>query len=386
MKILYLTPGCFDKGGISRYNRFQIQAFRETVGDSNVKVYSLRRKKPGDFEGEFDVAWKARTDSHWANKLEFSLRVALEALKWRPDVICVAHVYMSWFALALGRLVGAKVVLNAYGLEIWSGLSRLRELGLKGVDEIISDCHFTASYLEENGFRPVGSVLPIWDTVDVDRFCPGQPSEAVVAKYGIPSPDANINLMTLGRIAVAADHKGYRRLLQAFALAAKEVPTLHLIFAGSGDLVDVLRAQASELGLSSRVRFTGSVDDRDLPDVYRCAHVFALISDRGQGRGEGVPVTPLEAAACGVPILVGNQDGSPEAVEEGVDGHVLDSLDIDSHACAIVRLATAPETRAGMGAAASRKVRAKFSYPVFREKHRAFLARLDVLRSKGAMV
>lgn len=376
MKILYLTPGCFDKGGISRYNRFQIQAFREIAGDSNVRVFSLRRKKAGDFEEAFDVAWEARTDSHFLNKVEFSLRAILEALRWRPDVILVAHVYMSGFALMLGKLVNAKVVVNAYGREIWSGLSMLREAGLKGADEVISDCFFTAGYLEQNGYRPVDSVHVVWDTVDVARFYPAQPAVTVLEKYGIPSPNTNINLLTLGRIALNADHKGYRRLLEAFSIAAGEVANLHLIYAGSGDLVERLRARAGELGLSSRVHFTGSVDDQDLPDVYRSAHLFALISDRGNGRGEGVPVTPLEAAACGVPILVGNQDGSPEAVVEGEDGYVLDSFDIAAHVRAIVRLATDSGLRARMGKAASLKVGAEFPYPVFREKHRVILGAL----------
>lgn len=382
MKILYLTPGCFDKGGISRYNRFQITAFREIAGEANVRVFSLRRKKHGDFEQAFEVSWQPRTDSHWVNKLAFSVRATINVLRWRPDVILVAHVYLSWLAWLLARLVGAKVILNAYGLEIWSGLSMLRSGGLKGADEVISDSHFTAGYLEQNGFRPKGSVHVVWDTVDVERFCPGRPDAAVLEKYGIPDPNSYLNLMTLGRIAVIADHKGYRRLLEAFMMAAREVDTLRLIFAGSGDLVDLLRKKAKEMGLAERVCFTGSIEDQDLPAVYRCAHLFALISDRGKGRGEGVPVTPLEAAACGIPILVGNQDGSPEAVVEGVDGYVLDSFDIASHARAIVKLATDSDLRTRMGSAASRKVRTEFAYPVFREKHRAILNSMSFLQRK----
>lgn len=376
MKILYLTPGCFDKGGISRYNRFQIQAIREIVGDSDVRVYSARQKKQGDFEGFFDVTWAAHKDSHVVNKVEFAAKVALEALRWQPDVIWVAHVYMSGLALMLGKLIKAKVVVNTYGLEVWSGLNKFRMMGLKGASEVISDCFFTAEYLERNRFRPQGSVHVIWDAVDVTRFYPAEPSLSVLDKYGVPDPNLNINLLTLGRIVKTADHKGYRRLLDAFSIAAKEIDSLQLIYAGSGDLVEQLRARADELGLSSRVHFTGSVDDNDLPDIYRSAHLFSLISDQGQWRGEGVPLTPLEAAACGVPILVGNQDGSSEAVVEGVDGYVLDSFDIPSHARAVVRLAGESELRTKMGEAASKKICAEFSYPIFREKHRVFLRSL----------
>ncbi len=376
MKVLYLTPGCFDKGGISRYNRFQIQAIREIIGDSNIKVYSLRQRKQGDFEESFDVSWVTHTDFHVVNKVEFAAMVTLEAFRWQPDIILVAHAYLSGFALLLGKLIKAKVVVNAYGLEIWSGLGKLRKMGLKGANEVISDCFFTAKYLEQNKFRPHGSVHVIWDTVDVARFYPAKPPVAVLDKYGIPSPDMNINLLTLGRIVKSADHKGYRRLLEAFSIAAKQIDSLHLIYAGSGDLVEPLRVRADELGLTSRVHFTGSIDDKDLPDVYRSAHLFSLISDQGQGRGEGVPVTPLEAAACGIPILVGNQDGSPEAVVDGVDGYVLDSFDIASHARFIVKLAAEPALRRRMGKAASQKVCTEFPYPAFREKHRVFLLSL----------
>ena len=57
MKILYITPGCFDKGGISRYNRYQITACRELFGKENVKVFSLLGPSDDDFEDPFSVEW-----------------------------------------------------------------------------------------------------------------------------------------------------------------------------------------------------------------------------------------------------------------------------------------------------------------------------------------
>jgi phosphatidyl-myo-inositol dimannoside synthase len=376
-KILYFTPGCFDKGGISRYNRFQIQALREIVGEANVQAFSLLPRSGDDLEEPFAVEWAPLSAIHTFNKLDFSARVALRALKWKPDAIWAAHVYMSPLAVHLAKMVKAKTILNTYGLEVWSGLSQQRERGLKACDEVIADCRFTARYLEDAGYRVRDSVKVIWDTVDVSRFTPGVPARSVIEKYAIPDPTTHINLLSLGRMSRGADHKGYRRLIEAFAIAAPEVPALHLVYAGSGDLIEVIRQRAHELGLSHRVHFTGSVHDADLPDVYRCGHIFSLISDRGTDRGEGVPVTPLEAAACGLPILVGNQDGSPEAVEESGNGYVLDSLDVPAHARAIVELAKSPGSRTLMGAAGVRRIVTEFSYNTFREKHRAFLDSLS---------
>ncbi|HEX2826077.1 MAG TPA: glycosyltransferase family 4 protein [Burkholderiales bacterium] len=376
-KILYFTPGCFDKGGISRYNRFQIRALREIAGEANVQVFSLLPRSKDDLEEPFDVAWAPVSSSHTLNKLDFSARVALRALRSKPDVIWVAHVYMSPLAVGLARMVKAKTVLNTYGLEVWSGLSPPRQRGLRACEEVIADCRFTARYLEDSGYRAPDSVKVIWDTVDVSRFTPGLPPRSVVEKYRIPDPAAHVNLLTLGRMSRGADHKGYRRLLEAFALAAPRVPELRLVYGGSGELVEVLRERAHALGFGDRVHFTGSVHEADLPDVYRCGHIFSLVSDRSTGRGEGVPVTPLEAAACALPILVGNQDGSPEAVEAGGNGYVLDSFDLPAHAEAIVELARSPESRSRMGAAGARRVNSEFSYNTFRDKHRAFLESLS---------
>ena len=381
MKILYLTPGCFDKGGISRYNRFQIQALREILGEENVRVYSLRQKRDGDLESPFEVTWSATGSSHLLNKIAFGGKVLECALTWRPDVILVAHVYMSGFVFLVSKASGSKTILNVYGHEVWSGLSAGRRLGMTNCDYVISDCHFTANYLEGVGARRPGTVKVAWDAVDVTRFFPAPPSPTVCEKYGIPDPGKGINLLTLGRLSSGADHKGYRRLLEAFALVARQNDKVSLIYAGSGDLVDILKARANELGVSSRVHFTGSIHDEDLPDVYRAAHIFSLISDRGKGRGEGVPVTPIEAAACGKPILVGNQDGSPEAVMNDENGFVLDSFDINSHVDTILRLAGDPGLRLKMGEAGARIAVTEFSYMSFREKHRKFLS--EILSKSG---
>jgi phosphatidylinositol alpha-1,6-mannosyltransferase len=298
-------------------------------------------------------------------------------MTWRPDLIWTAHVNMAPFASSLGKTVHASTVLNTYGLEVWSGLSARRLRGLKAARCVVADCGFTARYLEEEGLRPRGSVRVVWDTVDVERFYPAAPAPHVLAKYGIPDPATGINVLTLGRMTPADEYKGYGRLLEAFALVARDLDDMRLVYAGSGDLRTTLRERAAQLGLSDRVCFTGSVHEADLPDVYRCAHIFALITDRGVGRGEGIPVTPLEAAACGIPILVGNQDGSVEAVVEGENGRIFDPFDIESHAAAIKTLVRSPETRVRMGQAAAARIQAEFSYEKFREKHREILASID---------
>lgn len=376
MKILYLTPGCFDKGGISRYNRFQIQALRTICGESQVKVFSLLGlEKNNSFEENFSVEWSGRFVSKTLRKIDFAMAVSRAVFQWKPDIIWVAHVNLSPLAVKLSRWIGAKTVLNAYGLELWSGLSKSRQTGLKSVDAVIADCFFSARYLEEEAeYRKKNSVTVIWDAVDTTRFFPAHSSLEVIRRYNIPDPSKNLNLLTLGRITKNSDHKGYHRLLEVFSIVAKEIKNLQLIYAGSGDLVNFLREKAETIGLSDRVHFAGSIHEHDLPDIYRAAHLFSLVSDRGKGRGEGVPVTPLEAAACGVPCIVGNQDGSSEAVVDGITGFIVDPFDFSNHANKILCLAHDKELRINMGIANSQRAIAEFSFSKFQEKHNDFLS------------
>ncbi len=373
-RILYLTPGCFDKGGISRYSRFQIRALREILGDDRVRAYSLMGAGDNDFEEPFRVDWKPRTAAHTFNKAHFSAIVSLNAIAWRPQIIWAAHVHLSPLACVLAAFTGAKVFLNAYGHEVWSGLTSPRRWGLMKADRIVTDCHFTKSYLLSHEQRGADGVDVIWDTVDVTQLFPAPPDPKVMQRYRIPDPARYVNVMTLGRLGKGAEHKGYDRLLRAFSLVAPRDERLMLLYAGSGSLVEKLQKQAHQLGVGERVFFLGSIREQDLADVYRSCHVFSLISDRGLGRGEGVPVTPLEASACGIPVMVGNQDGSPEAVIDGETGYVVDSMDIHAQAEAIMRLVRDPELRYRMGNAAYHRAVAEFSYPAFLQKHEQLLS------------
>jgi phosphatidylinositol alpha-1,6-mannosyltransferase len=374
VRILYLTPGCFDKGGISRYCRYQIAALREIVGGDQLRVLSLLGPDEDSFEEPFDVTWHGR-GSGAVEKVRFVARTLREALGWGPTALWCAHVNMAGLARAVMAVRSGKVVLNTYGLEVWSGFRRDARWGLQHADFSLSDCHATADYLEAEGLRPPGTVAVVWDCVDINKFSISSPSVEVTRRYGIPDPSTGVNILTLGRMAHGTDHKGYSRLYEAFGRIAAEVPEARLIYAGRGELAEGLRGRAAVDGLSDRVFFTGGIHEADLPDIYRCAQIFSLVSDRGKGRGEGIPLTPLEAAACGVPILVGNQDGSREAVIESVNGHILDPFDLDRHSKVLLSLIKDGNRRKTMGLAARKRIEEEFAYPTFREKHQALLAK-----------
>lgn len=373
MKILYLTPGCFDKGGIARYTRYQIEALRAIFGERDVHALSLLGPDGDSLESRFEVDFYASGNGP-REKAALLLRAWQIALRLRPDVIHAAHVHLSSTALALAAVVGARTVLNVYGLEVWSGLRSDARLGLRLVPHVIADCHFTARYVRAHGAGSSAKIGVIWDCVDTQRLTPGAPRREVLDRYGIPDPSTGLNVLTLGRLSRGGAHKGYDRLLEVFARVSETVPEIRLVYAGRGELVDTLRARAAQRGLADRVFFTGSIHEDHLADVYRSAHIFSLVSDRGRLRGEGLPLTPLEAAACGVPIIVGDQDGSQEAVHEQENGFVVDPFDLDAHARRIIALARDRALRERMGRAARERSARVFSYARFVDEQRALFA------------
>jgi phosphatidylinositol alpha-1,6-mannosyltransferase len=372
MRVLYLTPGCFDKGGISRYTRYQIEALRAILGPERVRVLSLLGPDRHSLETPFTVDFHASGNAA-SDKLAFMARATAFAAKERPNLVLAAHVNLSAAALALAAPIRAATWLNVYGLEVWSGLRRDSALGLRLVRHVVADCAFTARWVREHGMVGAPEVRVVWDCVDVDRFSPAAPRREVLARYGIPDPATGMNILTLGRISSEAAHKGYDRLLDVFARVRATVSDIRLVIAGRGALIPVLRDRAARLGVGEHVFFTDGVHEDDLPDVYRSAHVFSLVSDRGRGRGEGLPLAVLEAASCGVPIVVGNHDGSQEAVIEGENGYVVDPFDLDAHARRLIGLARDPAARAAMGVAARTRAERVFSYARFVAEHRALL-------------
>jgi phosphatidylinositol alpha-1,6-mannosyltransferase len=72
VKVFYMTPGCFDKGGISRYSRYQLTALREIYGENNVRAISMLGPQ-GD---SFDVFWHANGNGFFS-KLRFIGKVLL---------------------------------------------------------------------------------------------------------------------------------------------------------------------------------------------------------------------------------------------------------------------------------------------------------------------
>lgn len=220
-------------------------------------------------------------------------------------------------------------------------------------------------YPAAEAVHAAGRALPITVVppgVDVERFRPldAEQRRAARARLGLPV-DGDL-VVGISRLV---PRKGFDVAIRAVARLAVDRPGLTLAIAGAGRDRERLESLARET--SAPVRFLGRVPHEDLPDLYACADVFAMLCRNRWGglEQEGFGIVFAEAAACGVPQVAGDSGGAAEAVADGETGIVVRRPDdLESVTAALRELLDDPVRRREMGQASRRRAVAEFSYDV----------------------
>jgi phosphatidylinositol alpha-1,6-mannosyltransferase len=219
---------------------------------------------------------------------------------------------------------------------------------------------------------PPTTVIP--PGVDVQRFrvLDDDQRTRARARFGLP---------VRGRLVVSVSRlvprKGMDVLIGAAAALAPGRPDLTVAIAGDGR--DEPRLARRIRATGAPVRLLGRIGGDDLPDLYGCADVFAMLCrDRWSGlEQEGFGIVFVEAAACGVAQVAGDSGGAADAVVDGVTGTVVRRPDqVAEVASALAGLLDDPAARHAMGAAARVRAETGFSYDVLAERLGPALAAL----------
>lgn len=143
---------------------------------------------------------------------------------------------------------------------------------------------------------------------------------ATANKFGLKHP------LVLG-VGTLEPRKNHMGLIKAFHQAQSDKrnrPAMLALAGGPGWLYDQTQQLVADLKLEKRVRFLGKVSELELCVLYSLADVFAFPSFF-----EGFGVPPIEAMACGAPVITSNTSSLPEVVGEAaltVDPHKIDEL------------------------------------------------------------
>jgi D-inositol-3-phosphate glycosyltransferase len=277
---------------------------------------------------------------------------------WRPDPPDVVHAHFWMSGLAALRAVTGldiPVVQTFHAL----GAVKARHQGAADpsppgrvgaerriadtCDQVIATCSDEASELGALGVPPWQiSVVPCG--VDVEAFSPDGP---VARRNGRP------RLLALGRLV---ERKGVATAIAALA----GLPEAELVVAGGPDPAGLesdpgyqaLRAAADRHGVADRVVFTGGVARADVPALIRSADAVVCVPWY-----EPFGIVPLEAMACGVPVVASAVGGMLDTVVDGGTGVLVPPRRPGRVAAALDDLLASPERRARMGTAGVRRVR-----------------------------
>ena len=258
---------------------------------------------------------------------------------------------------------GLKVFYTAHGFHFYKGAPKLNWLVYYPIEKFCS--RFTDKLITINGedyslakekfkakeihYVPgVGIDLSRFENVNVDRA-------AKRREIGVPE-DAFL-LMSVGELN---ENKNHQVIVKAIAKLAD--PSVHYAIAGVGDKKDELTELAKSLGIAEQLHLLGY--RRDVPELNTSADAFCFPSLR-----EGLPVAPMEAMACGLPIICSKIRGNVD-VADSEYGVLVSHDDVDGFAEAIHKVKNNHDLRRTAKENASINVN-RFSIDVVLEKMEA---------------
>jgi L-malate glycosyltransferase len=292
----------------------------------------------------------------WENELRLSRKVrpgdvlhdAALLADWarsgRYDVLHAAFAHdhhLCLWAAARTRREDLRVVRAAQrAVDVTPGMLGQRRWALRRSDGVIVHCAAYRDRLLAQGLDP-RRVVSVPAGVDAHWFTPGK-APALRAAWGVPA-DAPL----AGIVARMKPERGHRVLLDAFGQTLRQVPEAHLVLVGRGEDEPALRELAGRIA-PSRIHFGGYLRGPGLVEAYRALDVAVWLREGNDGACRGV----LEAMACGVPVIAGNEGAPAELVRDGEDGRVVEASEAARIAAALSELLGDLPTARRMGTAA----------------------------------
>lgn len=216
------------------------------------------------------------------------------------------------------------------------------------MDAVVATSGRTAGYLH----RPSQVVL---HGIDTKAFSPASDKAALRRHLGLPE-----DVVLLGCFGRIREKKGTDAFVSAMISILPSRPDAVAIVMGRateghGAFLDGLKADVAKAGLAGRILFLPEVTVDQMPDWYRCLDIYIAPQ-----RWEGFGLTPLEAMACGIPVVATRVGAFEDLVALGISGALVDPGDIAALAAAAAELIDDPALRAAQSQAARTRAVGQF--------------------------
>jgi phosphatidyl-myo-inositol dimannoside synthase len=298
----------------------------------------------------------------------------------RERIEVVFHV--QWQTALVGAVLRAsgaidKLVIAVHGKELLlqplarharlqRGYDRLRARLLEQADLVCPVSTFTSELLRTRVTAHARSLV-VPNGVDAARLALGD-GPAFRARHGLTSASL---LVSVGRLV---PRKGVDDVIRCMPRLLRQLPALQYVVVGQGPDAARLQALARELGVSSRVRLLGALDDSALRGCYAAADAVVLAARDEPESVEGFGLVLLEAAACGRPTIGTRAGGLAQAIVHGVTGLLVDAGDHEALCAALERVLGTPALARALGEAGRRHAASEGSWERTAERLLAAIA------------
>ena len=312
----YSTSTFTTMGGIEKFNRALLRALSGLEKEALLLADSASMY---DNYCETRYFNKRNYRGYKKGKILFVIKELINSYKYQKVIL--GHINLALFGLLIKRLhPKTKVYVVAHGIEVWGKLSGLKKRLLNRCDVILAVSHFTKDQLIKTNGIDANKIEIFHNTIDPFFHYPTQFQKPLqlVKRYSIEDNDKVI--LTLTRLAYSEKYKGYDKVIDVMPEIISKNPNVKYLIAGKPD--DREKARLKELiiarNLEKNVFLIGFIAEEEITDHYQLADLFIMPS-----RKEGFGIVFIEAMACGLPVIAGNQDGSVDALRNGELGLLI---------------------------------------------------------------
>jgi len=279
---------------------------------------------------------------------------------------------LALMAATLRKKGATRIVALTHGHEVWWAKLPIFHQLLSKIANDVDVLTYLGEYTKNAIKRIVSDqskLIKIAPGIDVDHF---QPSEKSIDLMNMLNVSDRPVIVSVGRLV---HRKGQDKLIVAMSQVVKLYPKAVLLIVGEGPIKYMLQKLVQHHSLEKNVIFAGRVQLKDLPRYIQIGEIFAMPArDRFFGlEVEGLGIVYLEASACGLPVIVGNSGGAPDAVISEKTGLIVDGNSPDQIAQAIKSLLQQPELAKSYGATGRDWVVNEWRWEIWSERFNSLL-------------
>ena len=322
--------------------------YQRTIEAKIAEKHGGKVDSTGRHIGAIDYSGDMYTEVH-----RYAAVAADLAMNEQFDIVH-AHDWMTYpAAITVAKMSGKPLIVHVHSTEFDRSGENVNQMiydiereGMHAADKIIAVSYFTRSIIISR-YGITGEKVEVVHN-GVERNGNG---DWALKETGIQKDEKIV--LFLGRITM---QKGPEYFLQAAKKVLEVMDDVKFVMAGSGDLMHKAIEMAAELGIGSKVLFTGFLRGQDVQKIYKMADLFVMPSV-----SEPFGLVPLEALDNDVPVIISKQSGVSEVLKHALKVDFWDVQEIANKIIAVLKYPPLGVTLRDYGSFEVRKLRWKDS-------------------------